>query len=413
MRCVELLAAAALAWATSAACMAQKVELGGQVRLQWTEQTASNLGPLALANVVKTGTVADPDSGATLETELRASGHGITGVATLQQSRWRDRTSDGQGWVNELYAAHDGGAWQFSAGKKIVAWDVGYGFRPNDMVQQEERLGLVTSTAQGRPVLMAEHFTADTAWSLVALHPTGSPQDRGVLEPALAGRVYQRNGALDSYGFARLGARNGASVGAALAWVAGDALELHGSLRYLSRADSKAINPATNGLVTSNPWRSGMVDDVTQLLLGGTWTHESQLSLLAEAWWDGSAMSDAQWDAWGQRNTQLTNLSALGAPASAVAGNLAWQADAFGVSPSLRRNNVLMRVSWQNGPWTPTLDVLYSPADQGRVVTAALSWQGDRVQVQGGVRTFGGPDHAVAAQLAARNVAYITTTWTF
>jgi hypothetical protein len=72
-----------------------------------------------------------------------------------------------------------------------------------------------------------------------------------------------------------------------------------------------------------------------------------------------------------------------------------------------------MRVSWQNGPWTPTLDVLYSPADQGRVVTAALSWQGDRVQVQGGVRTFGGPDHAVAAQLAARNVAYLTTTWTF
>jgi hypothetical protein len=35
------------------------------------------------------------------------------------------------------------------------------------------------------------------------------------------------------------------------------------------------------------------------------------------------------------------------------------------------------------------------------------------VQVQGGVRAFGGPDHAVAAQLAARNVAYITTTWTF
>jgi hypothetical protein len=334
-------------------------------------------------------------------------------VATLQQSRWRDRTTEGQGWVNELYAAHDGGAWQFSAGKKIVAWDVGYGFRPNDMVQQEERLGLVSSTAQGRSVLMAEHFTADTAWSLVALHPTGSPQDRGVLEPALAGRVYQRNGALDGYGFARLGARNGASVGAALAWVASDALELHGSLRYLSRVDSTAINPAANGLVGSNPWRSGTVDDVTQLLVGGTWTHESQLSLLAEAWWDGTAMSDTQWDAWGQRNTQLADLASHGAPASAVAGNLAWQADAFGVSPSLRRNNVLMRVSWQNGAWTPTLDVLYAPADQGRVVTAALSWQGDRVQVQGGVRTFGGPADAVAAQLAARNVAYITTTWTF
>lgn len=413
MRCVRGASIAAVAWAASAACMAQTVELGGHVRLQWTEQQTASAGPLAQANAVQPGTVAAPDSGATLETELRARGHGITGVATLQQSRWRDRTTEGQGWVNELYAAHDDGAWQFSAGKKIVAWDVGYGFRPNDMVQQEERLGLVGSTAQGRPVLMAEHFTADTAWSLVALHPTGSSQDRGVLEPALAGRVYQRNGALDSFGFARLGARNGASVGAALAWVASDALELHGSLRYLSRVDRTAIHPAANGLVGSTPWRTGTVDDVTQLLVGGTWTHESQLSLLAEAWWDGTAMSDSQWDAWSQRNTQLANLATHGAPAAAVAGNLAWQADAFGVSPSLRRNNVLLRVSWQNGAWTPTLDVLYTPADQGRVVTAALTWQGDRVQVQGGVRTFGGPANAVAAQLAARSVAYITTTWTF
>ena len=413
MRNVVLLAVTVLAWAASAACQAQKLELGGQVRVQWTEQDAARSGPLAQANAVQPGTVATPDSGATLESELRASGHGVTAVATLQQSRWRDRTADGKSWINELYAAHDGGAWQFSAGKKIVAWDVGYGFRPNDMVQQEERLGLVTSTAQGRPVLMAEHFTADTAWSLVALHPTASPQDLGVLEPALAARVYQRNGALDSYGFARLGARNGASVGAAVAWVANDALELHGSLRYLSRVDSKAINPTTNGLVSSNPWRASAVEDVAQALVGGTWTHESQLSLLAEAWWDGTAMSDTQWDAWGQRNTQLANLANHGPPASAVAGNLAWQSDAFGVSPSLRRSNVLLRISWQSGPWTPTLDVLYTPADQGRVVTAALSWQGDRVQVQGGVRTFGGPDNAVAAQLAARSVAYITTNWTF
>ena len=27
--------------------------------------------------------------------------------------------------------------WQWSAGKKVLSWDVGYGFRPNDVVQQE------------------------------------------------------------------------------------------------------------------------------------------------------------------------------------------------------------------------------------------------------------------------------------
>lgn len=402
-----------LALAGSAACTAQTVELGGQARLLWTQQHAADGGPVAQANALQAGTVAEPDSGATVEAELRASGHGITAVATLQQHRWQTHSSDGRAWVNELFVAHDGGAWQVSAGKKIVAWDVGHGFRPNDMVQQEERRTLVNSTAEGRPLVMAEHFTADTAWSLVGVNPTAAPDARGALEPALAARYYQRAGAVDWHGFARLGAHTGASMGAAVAWVASEAVELHGSLRYLSRVDSKTLSPTTTGLVASNPWRAHVQEDVPQLLLGGTWTHESQLSLLAEAWWDGSAQSDAQWDAWAQRNAQLAALATLGAPAPAVAGNLAWQAEAFGVSPNLRRSNVLLRLSWQNGAWTPALDVLYTPADQGRMVTASLSWQGDRVQVQGGWRGYGGPADAVLAQLPSRSTAYLSATWSF
>ena len=406
-----------LALAGSAACRAQTlelgVELGGQARLQWTQQHSADSGPVAQANTLQSGTVAEPDSGATLEAELRASGHGVTAVATLQQHRWQSHSSEGRAWVNELFAAHDGGAWQYSAGKKIVAWDVGHGFRPNDMVQQEERRTLASSTAEGRPLVMAEHFTADTAWSLVAVNPTAAPEARGALEPALAGRFYQRAGAVDWHGFARLGAHTGASVGAAMAWVASEALELHGSLRYLRRVDSQAIKPTATGLVASNPWQAHTQEDVPQLLLGGTWTAESQLSLLAEAWWDGAAQSNAQWDAWAQRNAQLAALTLLGAPATAVAGNLAWQADAFGVSPNLRRSNVLLRLSWQNGAWSPALDVLYTPADRGRMVTASLNWQGDRVQVQGGWRGYGGPADAVLAQLPSRSTAYLSASWPF
>lgn len=406
-----------LALAGGVTCTAQTVEwgveLGGQARLQWTQQQAATAGPVAQANALQAGTVANPDSGATVEAELRASGHGITAVATLQQNRWQTHGSEGRAWVNELFGAHDGGAWQYSAGKKIVAWDVGYGFRPNDMVQQEERRALVSSTAEGRPLVMAEHFTADTAWSLVGVNPTAAPEARGALEPALAARVYRRDGAVDWHGFARLGAHTGASVGAAMAWVASDAVEVHGSLRYLSQVDSQAINPTATGLVASTPWQAHTLEEVPQLLLGGTWTTESQLSLLAEAWWDGAAQSDAQWDAWAQRNTQLAALATRGAPATAVAGNLAWQAEAFGVSPNLRRSNVLVRLSWQNGAWSPALDVLYTPADQGRMVTASLSWQGDRVLVQGGWRAYGGPAEAVLAQLPSRSTAYLCATWSF
>jgi hypothetical protein len=132
-----------------------------------------------------------------------------------------------------------------------------------------------------------------------------------------------------------------------------------------------------------------------------------------EAWWDGTAPSDAQWNAWAQRNTQLVTLASLGAPAAAVAGNLAWQAEAFSVSPSLRRENVFLRLSWQMDAWLPALDMLYTPADQGRVMTASLSWQGDRVQVQGGLRVYAGPADAVLMQLPARSTAYVASTWAF
>lgn len=398
--------------AAGAACSAQP-EFSGQVRLLWTHQAVSSSGPVAQANALQGGVAPLPVSAATLETELRASGHGVNGVVTLQQQRPQSGATDSRAWVNELYASHDGGAWQFSAGKKIVAWDVGYGFRPNDMVQQEERRTLVTSTPEGRALLMAEHYSASTAWSVVWVNPTKPAGQTGSQESALAARYYLRDGAIDWHGFARVGAHTGASVGGAAAWVASEALELHSSLRYLVRVDSRAMNPAQAGLLVGNPWQATALQGVKQWLVGGTWTHESQLSVLAEAWWDGSAPTDAQWDAWAARNAQLASLAMHGAPAAAVAGNLAWQAQALTGSPNLRRSNVFVRLSWQHGPWQPALDMLYTPADQGRIVTAALNWQGDRVQVQGGFRLYGGPAGAVMAQLPSRSTAYVTATWAF
>ncbi|MDO8317962.1 hypothetical protein [Rhodoferax sp.] len=401
--------------AACAAAQAQDAEpqLSGQVRAQWDGVHANTAGPLAAAHTLQAGIATLPVNGVMLETELRASGKGITSVLTLQQQRLDDNAINSRAWVNELFASHDAGAWQFSAGKKIVSWDVGYGYRPNDMVQQETRRTLVSSTPEGRPMLLAEHFDADTAWSLVAVNPSASMNARDAQEPALAARLYQRFGAADAYGFARLGARTGASAGAALAWVATEALELHSSVRFSKHIDSQSMDPQATPLVARNPWQPSTVPNVTQWLIGGTWTSPSQLSLLTEVWWDGSAPGDAQWNNWSQRNHQLSALAALGAPAAAVAGNLAWQAQSLGLSQNLRRSNVFVRLSWQKDPWKPSLDLLYTPADQGRVVTAALTWQGDRMQVQGGVRVVGGPAAAVLAQLPAKQLAYVALTWTF
>lgn len=83
---------------------------------------------------------------------------------------------------------------------------------------------------------------------------SGGQRQPGAQEPALAARVYRRDGAVDWHGFARAGAHTGASVGFAVAWVASEALELHSSWRRSERVDRQTMNLNANGLPASSPW---------------------------------------------------------------------------------------------------------------------------------------------------------------
>lgn len=388
-RCVALLLAAVLA---GPACA--EPEFGAQLRALWTDRS-----PTA--------------GGATLSAEVRASGHGLHAVATVQADAPEGDAATARAWFNEAYATLPAGAWQLTAGRRIAGWDVGYGFRPNDVVQQEERRTLLATTATGRPIVMAEHFDADTAWAIAWVNPTHERERRGAEEPALALRVYRRVGSLDLHGFARHGRRTGASAGGAFAWVAGESLELHGSLRLIERADTLAFAAGEADIVRSNPWVPASTRRSGQALIGGTWTNADQLSVLAEAWWDGAALSDTQWDAWNRRNRALGALAGGAIPVAALAGNLEWQKNAFLAAPNLRRTNLFARLSWQRGPWLPALDLLWTPADAGRIVTASLGWQGDRWRFDAGLRRHAGPGDAVIAQLPARRLGYAAATLSF
>ena len=407
----------ALAWLCVGAACAQDwqggLNLSGKLRTQWDARQAGELGPLAQANRLQSGTVALAGQGATAQAELHASGANWSAVATAQPQAVNGQGWQGNSWINELVATADAGSWQFSAGKKIVGWDVGYAFRPNDMVQQEVRRTLVSNTNEGRPLLMAEQFGVESSWSWVAVNPTSAADRLGGSEPAFAARYYQRNGAADWHAFARLADRTGLSMGAAVAWVASDALELHASLRSLQRADSKAQDPAAPMLATTNPWRTSIATSTAQALIGGTWTNENQFSVLVEAWWDGTALSSAQWADWRSRNQTLGAMAQHGAPAGAVAGNLAWQSEAFGVSSSLQRSNVYARLSWDIEAWQPSLDLLYHPADGGLMLTTAVLWKGNRMQLQGGIRINTGPNDALLMQLPVRRQAYVQASWAF
>ncbi|MEO7117035.1 MAG: hypothetical protein ABIZ18_14405 [Caldimonas sp.] len=407
-------ALAGIVWA--ATCGA--VDVNGYVRPAYVGLTAGERGPLADANRIAPGTVPTTRSGPEIDSELRASGHGISAVAFVQAQRQEGDRWRAHGHFDELYVSGSLADWQMSAGKKIVSWDVGYAFRPNDFVEQEPRRLLLETTPEGRTLVSAEHFDASTAWSFVLVNPTRDRSERGAREPALAARVYRRDGAFDWHGFARLGERTGASVGAASAWVASDSIELHASVRYLQRADTLALDTnavagAPLGLVRADPWTAATARRVAQALVGGTWTNAEQLSLLAEAWWDDTALDGAAWDRWNARSRALGRLAGSPAPASAVAGNLAWQGSALEASTSLRRTNLFARLSWQHDKWQPAIDILYTPADSGHVITASLGWQGDRVRVDGGVRTYGGPGGAVLAQLPTKRIVYFAGTWSF
>jgi hypothetical protein len=411
-RCAVALAA--IVWA--GACGA--VDVDGYVRPAYIGMTAGERGPLADANRIEPGTVPTTRSGPEIDSELRANGYGVSGVAWVQAQRQEGDRWRARGHFDELYASGSLADWQFSAGRKIVAWDVGYAFRPNDFVEQEPRRLLLETTPQGRTLVSAERFDASTAWSFVLVNPTHERSERNAAEPALAARVYRRDGAVDWHGFARFGERTGASVGAATAWVASESIELHASARWLARADTLALDGSAVagsplGLVRSDPWMAATAHRVVQALVGGTWTNAEQISVLGEAWWDGTALADGAWDGWNARSRSLAALVGGPVPASAIAGNLAWQGSALDASSSLRRANLFARLSWQHDKWQPAIDMLYEPADAGRIVTASIGWQGDRVRVDGGLRVYGGPSNAVLSQLPTKRIVYLAGTWSF
>lgn len=437
MRFITLLCMAAAL--PAGASWAQDLDLSGQLRATWLDRQAARRGPVAAANAWRPGVAEAEPSAVTLQAEwraaTRAAGLGLHASGTLQHRRAQGGAGHSTGWLHEAVVSGGFGtdvgqapgsaAWRWSVGKKVVSWDVGHAFRPNDAVQQEVRRGLVPTALVGRPLLMVDRFDADTAWSLVWVNPTRGKAlrdiGRAADEAALAARVYRRVGSADWHGFARWGRRTGGSLGAAVSWVASDALELHASLRHLAHtdalasADTTSPAPAGTALLDANPWKVVRTGPRQQLLVGGSWTGENQIGLLAEAWYDGGALSKASWRRWAARNQGLPAWVGLGAPAHAVAGNLAWQASAFSTTHggSLHRLNLYVRLSWAHEGWQPALDLLFHPADRGSLVTASLAWQGDRVKLEGGVRVHAGPSTAVVRQLPVRRQAYLSGSWAF
>ncbi len=216
--------------------------------------------------------------------------------------------------LNELtYDAALAGAF-LTAGKKVMSWDVGYAFRPLDVVQREDRRALNPLALEGIPMLAWERFDADSATTVVWANPgRGQAANAGAQrdDEAIAIRQYRQRGARDEYAVLRLSRRNGIEAGASCSQVASEAIELHASLLWQQR-------PAHGG----------------KALIGFTWTTESKFSVLGEAWTDRSAMP-------GQQHNRLLRASQYFDEVE-VSADMLWQTHS--------RTSTLS-AGWKTGPW--------------------------------------------------------------
>ena len=272
--------------------------------------------------------------GHTLAADLVANARAQIGSQSLQagELRWQDgplrtvltatRIDGGEVRLraNELALDHALGGGFLSAGKKVMSWDVGYAFRPLDVVQREDRRALNPLALEGIPMLAWERFDADSATTIVWANPgrgraAGAGSQRK--DEAIAIRQYRQRGARDEYAVLRLSERNGIEAGASFSQVASASLELHASLLWQQR-----------------PKHGG------KALAGFTWTTESKFSVVGEAWTDRSAAPGQQ------RNRMLR--AAQYFDDVDVAADVLWQARSGAIGGS---RIATVSVGWKSGPW--------------------------------------------------------------
>ena len=340
----------------------------------------------------------------------------LTGTVSGQQGQPSKSTL----LANEAYIDFGSGENRFSAGKKILSGDVGYGFRPIDVLQREVRLQALPPTLEGIPALIWERFTADDAWSVVWANPgharRGDPRDDG----SVALRGYRRWQGADLHGVARASSRYGSELGAAISAVPHESLELHASFLVQRRGERLAplAEPASNAqlLAQDQALRTVAIEAPRKLLGGLTWTVEDGWSLLGEAWWDGTAPTAGDWSTLARQAARRgALLGRPGVPAIAVSGSIAASTGLF-AAPVRTRRGQLARVAWTDpkaSGWSASFDLLRTPEDGGWVATAAAAWEGDRVRLDAGLRRFGGKPESSYRLMPEQRVLFVGASYAF
>lgn len=333
-------------------------------------------------------------------------------LLTAQGTAMDGREPVARAIANEAYADFGSGADRFTLGKKVMSGDVGYGFRPLDVIQRETRRQLSPPALEGVPVGVWERFSADEAWSLIYANPGHGRRGQARQDEALAVRYFRRAGAADLHAVARLSGRNGAEVGAGFAAVPEEALELHASVLVQRRGERLAV-PVLAGRALLDPNRVQATDSIRgpwRALAGFTWTWEGGWSLLGEAWWDGTAPLRGDWKRLFAQAAVRRMLAGIpGVPAGAVAGTTALATRLYEVE-NLQRRNLLGRLSWTDPSgdgWSSALELLVTPEDRGRVATWSVGREVGAWKIEAGLRRYAGAAGSAWRMFPERGAGFV------
>ncbi len=369
---------------------------------------ANDTSPFAPAAAL-TGLGAERGRG---EVEARLRADALTADVAWRFTSLQGRQPESAAVLNELFYDAEPLGQHLTLGKKVLSWDVGYGFRPLDVIQQEVRRAFLPFALEGIPLVAWERFGERSATTLVWANPlrgtAPSPRD----DESVALRHYLRLGGLDLHLVGRWSRRTLGQGGLAGAVVLGEAVELHASSLYqrrLERAGDARLDPGAPPLAADDPARLRVSSDAVSALAGFTLTPGWDLSILAEGWIDPAAATAAEWRARADlARRQGALLSDPGVPREVVLGNLAWGARAFDAR-NLVRGSTYLRVTQRWDRLEPALDLLWTPADGGLVATAALDWEGERWRLGAAARIYGGARNA-AARLLPQGGAFTAST---
>ena len=357
------------------------------------------------------------------ELELWLREGGVNAQGSLRWQAAEGAVPRQRGVLKQIYydgeVSADGLGW--TVGKKVLSWGVGFGFRPLDVIQREDRRGVNLPAPEGVPLLALDRFSGNDAgtfvftpaWTLPEAIPGRTDDGQGKRPPALAWHGFRLTAEGDDlHALARLSRDRHLEVGVGFVHVLGEESSVYGAAlwerRYLKRLNSLAEYGGL--LAAADPTRDFLRHDGIRAVLGAQWTGVSGWSLLAEGWLDDEAYRIEEW----RRLDALTarQLAATGvAPAAAIAANVAASGRAY-LATNLLRENLLLRLSYDNSDgFRPYAEVLATPADGGKLYTLGLVDETDRLRFTFGLRQTGGAVRSVLANVPVGRQVWAQWRW--